>query len=299
MSAHPNSKIIKIELHLPLSHDNQKEAKEWIKGFRKSLGSYGVKGTKKIASGLNYNEEALLMPELVNVEPDDRAFRKEVEKYFKDISTRLPSDGKILEVGLKEDNSKSVSKSNFPLNVEDYVAYKHALGHPRLALNEILAKSSTIEKWCYIVDENKLVEENVSLQDLKDTARSLYLQNKNDNKKIAMYLTLFNEDIRKLPTRTADGKDIPENIGKRKLKLSDLVDAKPQEFIDIVGDKNLETKYLIEKLIQVKILKRVEKRILDSESGKEIGSDLEATVLYFADPTSARDIEIYKAKLKN
>lgn len=281
-----NSKVIEIRRHMNFYHEAKKEAQEYFKEAIKSIGSYWAPIGKKVASGLTYEEERLLMPSLVNCEPTDRDFRKKVEDYFVDIHTRVPHTGIKLETGL-EDNSLKLGEKNMPLNIEDYVAFRHALGHPHVAKNEQEAKSDgSKQKQFFVYDENEITNKDLDLTALKDKAIEFYLTVKDKPEDVDMYLVLLGEFLNKISEK------------ERSSKLRKLADTKPKEVIDVFEDKETKAKYFIEQCIRGKILERIGTRILIQESGQEIGRDIKEAVLFLKDEANSKDKASLKAKLQ-
>ena len=122
---HPNSRIITLYRKDSFLMNAQKgSAPEFLEMAKQSLGSYWDNSfSSVVGSGLNFTEQKLLMPTLVDCEPSDRNFRTKCSEYFASIATKVPyGKGRDLEIGLETSNNEDLSETNMPLNLPDYVA---------------------------------------------------------------------------------------------------------------------------------------------------------------------------------
>src|SRR5690606_19206039 len=110
-------------------------------------------------SGLTFQEQKLLLPDVIGVEANDKDFRREVEKFYHEILTKIPDAGIELEIGLENDN-EPLSESNMPLNIKDYVIYRHIINSPQVAKDKDTADRWGHLKPFYIEDQEKVASEN-------------------------------------------------------------------------------------------------------------------------------------------
>lgn len=284
--AHKNSKIVTICRVMSFTHEanNDPETKEWFGQAARDIGSYFQGRYSKIAgSGLTQDEEDLLMPKIVGLKKEHEKFRERVENFFHEISTKVPDNGLSLEIGLISDNDAPVSAENMPLHVENYIKYKHALGHPKVAKSKDEGIGNQLISW-YI--DNPEDNEDLAKKEAeaKDAAMAIYLSIKEKPETVDRILTNMGVDIRKIKDPV--------------IELRKLAETKSKYFTIVANDKDLETKYRINKLIQTNILELVGTRIIVKESGKEIGRDMKEAMLWYNDPTYSDQVGAMTARYK-
>lgn len=281
--AHKNSKIIYIRRTLGFTHEANSELTDWFGQAARDIGSYYKKGSKTPGSGLETYEVTLLMPKIVGVEANHPDFIKRVEEYFHEISTRVPEEGLMLEIGLGTNNDDIISPENLPINPEHYVKYKHALSHPSTAKNKELADGNQLVKW-YIDDPEETTENARKKNKEEDEALAVYLSSKDNADIVDRILTNMAVDTRleKDPV----------------LKLKELAEKEPKKFVTVAKDPNLVAKYKINKMIQSNVLKRVGTRILITESGTEIGRDMTESILWLQDKENSATVSALIARHK-
>ena len=263
---------------------NPELAMDYFADSKRSIGSY-FKG-KKPGSGLSIEEENFLLRNIIGLDPSDRDYKKERDNYYADISTKIPISGLKLEIGLSKSNEAPVSIENFPLDLDDYMAYRHAIGHPTdVAPTKEDSIGNPITKF-YLDDPEATNIKELEIFTNQKEAIAKYLQIENDTASVNMYLTNFNIDVSKI------------REDKRSYKLKELVENEPLKFIKMVADPNIKPKYQILSCIQTNILKRVGTRILVTESSEEIGRDMEEAVQYWKDDINSAQVNLIKARYK-
>jgi hypothetical protein len=293
MSTHPNSKKVTIYRLQPFNHQAQKGLDEWFANANTSIGSYFKKGgSKRVETGLEDWEAKRLLTMMVNAEAGDKDFKEKVEKYFIDINTKVGSDGLELEIGLEENNSKGIffkknaddeeGVENYPISLEDYITYRHALLHPFVAIGKEEGESNPLAKF-YIEDKNKEASHLIKSETIKDEALALYLEMSKDNAKVSMFLALLGTNYKNI------------NKEERPLALKNLAIKNAQLFIDTVNDKDAATKFFIKRLVSADIILKEGNRYL--YEGEQLGITLTDFVLYVQDKANSETVGIMKAKL--
>jgi len=281
---HPNSHKVTIRRLALLNHDSQTEADEYAKDANRSIGGAFKSSTSmKVLTGLEVWEEKILLPGILSLDASDR--------FYNNIATKVPHNGLTLEIGMEKSNGKGISlgKNNNdeliyqePLNIDDYLKYRHAIAHPHVAPTE--ADKHDITKSFYIEDlainKKKAQEET----DLKDDASLKYLEVKKTPNDVAMHLNLLGVDYRHIE------KD------DRNTRLKEVVDKRPQDFIDNYNDEYAKDKFYIQRLVTAEIIIREGNRYL--YEGNELGATEMDFVLYIRDTNNTETVGIIKAKLK-
>lgn len=292
---HPNSKVVflrRAPMSIPeASNSNDAEVKAYFDNAFRALGSYWTKGSMRVGTGLNIQEENILMPYLLNIPAQDRDFREKATQFFHDISTKVDpvnSDGKggtRLEVGLFTDNDEPISEKNLPLNVSDYIRWRHALTHPEVAMSEEESRSSSLKHY-YIFDPVTVRNTSVSDADFKDESFAGYLEVKKNPDVINQYLTLLNIDPAK-------------HRGAESVKLREVAEKQPKEFLKVHLDKDKNGKFLIKSLVNAGVLEELGTRLLIKENGFQIGGTLQEAIAYLKDKENTQQLAIFKALVQD
>lgn len=290
MSAeHPNSRYVTImQSGTFLSRAQGAEADDMFKESNVSIGSYfESSNSPRVASGLTFEEEALLLPILIDAPKDDREFRKKVSDYYENISTRIPYEtGLRLEIGLESDNNTPVGKNNMPIAVADYLRYRHAIKHPEVALTKEAAAGNRLKRF-YVFDPSQITVKNKKLTQEKDAAIQIYLEVSKEMEKVDMMLTLLGIDIREFSGNTA---------GDLKIEtLRTQAETRPAKFIAAYQEDNMEVRYWIESMVTYGIVRVVGTRYMITETKKILGNTLEETIYFFLDEENSDTVVMLKA----
>jgi len=286
-------KLIEIHRHFNLVEMSQDdpEVKAWLGGSYRGIGPYYK--DKTTATGLSFTEQKLLLPEYLGIEPTDKDFRTRVNRFYDEIVTSVPKEGLVLQIGLQDDE-KELSDTNMPLNIADFVRYRHLVGHRDVAGSKVEAEK-TYGKRFYIHDPEKAIKGAVNINDLEDKATTLYMKFKDDVIKTDQILTMMGINIRLM---TGQEKVLKLKAASQKnAKLSTLEQEDAfKRFISIATDQDIEYKYLITEMIGSQYLTRSNNYILYAESGTKIGDNMQEAVLYFKNPKHSRELNLLKAE---
>lgn len=292
------SKIIEVRRHFNLVEMSQEdpEVKAWLGESFKPIGPYF--DGKVTATGLEFAEQKLLLPELLGIEYTDKDFRRSVMNHYDNLMYNIPKDGLKLEIGLEDDNlalgaTLPDGSLNMPISIKDYLKYRHLVGHPHVAENQEEAQRGYIKKF-YVHDPNKATAVALSINSLEDKAFELYMRFKDDTVKVDQILTMMGRNVDSLKK---DKILVLKDFSKKSTKLSEAEQKESfQKFINICEDKDLEMKFLIQEGIAIQYLKRVGQSIVYSETGRQIGENMAEAVLYFKNPKYSRELNLLKAE---
>lgn len=285
---HPNSRpVTLIRAGSFLQRAQGKEILDFYSMSKVSVGAYFInRSADRIASGLSFKEEDILMPYLLDIPADDRDFRKKVREFFAEIDTKVEAvRGTVLETGLESDNTKPISKDNMPIEIIDFVRWRHCLGHPFMAQNQEEAESNPIKQY-YIFDPATIQDKKSAKRKNDDTALQLYLQIKEDENKLDMVLTMMGVDVRSFPKK--------EGIVKKQEELYKFATTKPMELISVASNEKLEQKSWLKKMVNCGILKLIGSKYLND--GKVIGNTEEEAIFFLQDDDNTDIVSVLKAK---
>lgn len=298
---HANSKTVTIFRAGTFAEDAQTGAQDFMAMSRKSIGSYYQHNFGKgIGSGLSFEEIDLLLPLLIDIPATERTFRAAVTDFFSSISTNIPyKEGRTFEVGLHLENDKPVTHSetredgrvvyNLPINLNDYIRYRHAENHPRVANSKSNAAGNSLIEY-YIFDPTQVADENTALTTQKDEAFTLYLTLKDDPKKVDMLLTLMKEDPRMYHGTNA--------VSERMQALRALVDTKPDKVLTEHKAAHFEERYTLLTLVNTGICKQIGGRYVETETSTILGNTAEEAIYWILDKVNSDKLTLMKARMQ-
>lgn len=180
-----------------------------------------------------------------------------------------------------------------PVNIRDYIIYRHCLLYPEVAKDLALINSDPTLRF-YIKDEAKEAEKTKKLVEERKTAMANFITLEgNEKRRKAVYIQMI--------------VDNHGNIGEALLKdnyeisnaLMRCVQDTPDKFNKLVSDKNVELKAFIETLISRGELIRAEyNQQISTADGTFIGSNMSEAIAYFNNPANKDVLEAYKNKAK-
>lgn len=288
------SKTVELHRHFTFIESAQQdpEVKAWFNSSFKPIGPY-YQG-KAVATGLSFEEQKLLLPDLLGIEANDKDFRQAVTKHYESILTNIPDKGLVLEIGL-EDNSMPLSASNLPLNLRDYLIYRHAKKHPHVAINLEEAQKLIVKRF-YIVDPEVIATDQLELNQLEDKAMTYYFAHKADTIKVDQILTMLGVNIKKLSPQ--DKLLEFKKASKRNPELGEIEQKeKLDQFIKLSVDEDLSLKYMIQELIGAQVLEKIGQNILIKEHDNQLlGENTQDAVLFLKNPKNSRILNLLKAE---
>lgn len=291
---HKNSKVIFIK-RLPTSiHEatnKDPEVKNYFDSAMKSICSYWPKDSMRPGTGLTLGQENLLMSYVLNIPDTDRDFRQKVTDFYHGISTKIePTDlkgngGTALEIGLESNNDAEVSKDNLPIKLMDYIRYKHIVSHPEVAESMDLGKGNPLKKYV-LFDPEVETKSKIKRSNNNDAAISAYLEVKGNPSKVLQYLTLLKIDPAKYKNEEV-------------VKLKELAERKPTDFLTVHNDKDKEYRYLILDLVTAGVLKSVGTRFMVVETNTQYAGTMEEAIATLKDPETSKQLMIFKSLVQD
>lgn len=273
-----------------LSRAQSKETNDYFSQTKESIGSYFESQTSaKVGNGLNFAEEKLLLPEMIDTEATDREFKKKVTDFYADLTTNVPfSTGITLEIGLELSNDKPVSADNMPLELNDYLRYRHAKNHPQVAITKDASAGNSLKRF-YIFDPENVQAGNTKKNKEKDAAYAIYLKVKEEPASVDTLLTLLGID-----PRNYIGKRDAEELKKEKLR--ELAEGKPAEFVTTHDEGELEIRSWIISMVNTKVLTKIGNKFLDPETQETLANSMEEMIYFFKDEEKSGEITVLKAR---
>lgn len=236
---------------------------------KRKIGSIFTKNGKPL-TGLTLEEQRTLMPHVIGLSITDSTFYKEVERYFLNISINVPEDGVELDA--------SVDENGTPINVVDYVKFKYVQAYKFCAENE--NSLSRIHKF-YIHDKEAEMQKQLVASTTRKDAYKKFLSMTEKNKDFMLTLLGFNIKVM--------------DASSREIALEKEVQEKPNNFLSLANDKNLEMKAFIESLISGEVLRRIGTAIINGD--ETIGQTIDDAIVYLKDKKNSDVLVSLKARL--
>lgn len=289
---HPNSRTITIfRAERFIQRAQGTGADEYFAASRVGIGSYFESvNSQKIGTGLSFTEEDLLLPYVLDIPSDDREFRKKVSEFYGDINTDVPfRTGAELEIGLNTSNDRPVSKDNLPIKVMDYLRYRHALKHPKVAITKE-AGDGNMTKEFYIFDKENVQSKNSKKTQQMDKALEEYLKIKNKPEEVEQMLTLLGVDPREFT-----GKD-RENLMIEALR--EKAEKTAEKFLEAFEQGDLQIRAWIVTMVNTGVLKKVGQKYLETQNSETIGNSMDEAIAFFKDEDQSAVVTMLKARMQ-
>lgn len=268
------------------------------------------------------------MPIILGINPTDQGWQKAVANYWNSIAVDIPENGKELEIGFSfdlsdKDRAKYISglvskyklktdedlanavmaeipedekyRYGTPLKADDYLLWIFSTNYRDVAnsINDI-NKSAYIR--FYIHDDEVQKKQKEAYVDLAMKAQEKFIEvvKSNDSQdKIYNILCVLE------PTEINNINAL--NAKERNVRLFDVYQKNPSDFMIACDDKNLHTKAFIEQLLAKNILRKMPNTdvITDVDDASIIiGNTTTDAVSWFSLETNTAKVSEYKIRLK-
>lgn len=202
---------------------------------------------------------------------------------------------KLYEAAIIRDNDLFMLESKKyqygdPLNLEQYILYRHCLNYPDVAKDEAFINSNANLRF-YIKDKNKEeVRKNKIIREQQVAFRHLVELQASPVKTNAVYVEYC----------IYSGISLSAGLSKTALiqskELMDFATTNPRKFNEFVNDKNLLDKAFIETLItRGELIRSDFNQQISTPDGDFIGANINEAISYFKNPNNAG----LKTKLEN
>ena len=184
-------------------------------------------------------------------------------------------------------------KIGHPVNIEQYIIYRHCLLYRDVAKDTAIINSDPSIRF-YIKDEAKEAEKQKKLTEYRMQAMRNFIElNASPTKRNSVYIAIVasrNENVSEALIKT----DAEKNA-----YLMDYVNTNPDKFNKMVADKNINTRAFIETLIVRGELIRSEfNQQISTADGTLIGSNMNGAIAFFNNPDNKDMKELFENKLK-
>ena len=224
--------------------------------------------------GVDGEEAKELFNGILPVDSDHQDWPHYVNRYWIELSVKVPFEGVELNVG-KDENDK-------PYNVDDYLTYRFCLKHPHVADSK---ESMLSNNRFYLHDPKRDEMEKAKVTRLRKDADKEYIKASNDEKTMDRLIRLLS-------------KSKPEilNRDQKETLLYELKGKEPAKFIKVARDKNLEIKSEIEEMVSAGVLRKIGNQIIYID--EVLGETMDDTIVYIKNKKNSGTLTTLRAKLK-
>lgn len=230
---------------------------------------------------------------------DYLAIKKKEEKIESNYKLANKSNNKDLRAALKEkltllnELETSKHKLGYPLNLEDYILYRHCLLYNDIAKDTALINSDASIRF-YFKDNNKEAELQKKLRTEINNAKANYVQIVGDPDMFdAVYIQYCVISGRPIVSSMLEDR-ITKETQLDRFSIED-----PIKFNHICRDNDIKLKALIETLIaRGEFIRAQHNQNILTPEGDFIGANMKEAVAWFKDSTNSTMVAGYKNKLK-
>lgn len=248
---------------------------------------------------VNENDVPLDISFVYNTKKDYLDFKKKEdaidEDYAKVDRTNLSAIKEAIKKRVNALNTLESEKYKVghPVNLEQYIIYRHCLLYRDVAKDTAIVNSDPSIRF-YIKDEAKEAEKQKKLTEYRMQAMRNFIElNASPTKRNAVYVAIVasrNENVSEALTKSDSEKTS---------YLMDYVNTHPDKFNKLFADKNITTRAFIETLIVRGELVRSEfNQQISTADGTLIGSNMNGAIAFFNNPDNKDMKELYENKLK-
>lgn len=248
---------------------------------------------------VNENDVPLDISFVYNTKKDYLDFKKKEdaidEDYAKVDRTNLSAIKEAIKKRVNALNTLESEKYKVghPVNLEQYIIYRHCLLYRDVAKDTAIVNSDPSVRF-YIKDEAKEAEKQKKLTEYRMQAMRNFIElNASPTKRNAVYIAIVasrNENVSEALIKTDSEKTS---------YLMDYVNTHPDKFNKLFADKNITTRAFIETLIVRGELVRSEfNQQISTADGTLIGSNMNGAIAFFNNPDNKDMKELYENKLK-
>lgn len=248
---------------------------------------------------VNENDVPLDISFVYNTKKDYLDFKRKEdaidEEYAKVDRTNLSAIKEAIKRRVNALNTLESEKYKVghPVNIEQYIIYRHCLLYRDVAKDTAIVNSDPSIRF-YIKDEAKEAEKQKKLTEYRMQAMRNFIElNASPTKRNSVYIAIVasrNENVSEALIKTN---------AEKNAYLMDYVNTNPDKFNKMVADKNINTRAFIETLIVRGELVRSEfNQQISTADGTLIGSNMNGAVAFFNNPDNKDMKELFENKLK-
>jgi len=225
---------------------------------------------------LTPEEEKKWLPLIHDIDPESKDWRRNADRFWREFEIKVDEEGPILNISLRADGE--------PVNVRDYVIYRFAASHPKVAESE--GKMRSEGRDFYVHDPEKVKMKQHASVSLRKEAYTKFAELSGTEVGLGILSRVLR--MRGVNPDFMTAVDVDNAI-------SDVVSNEPEAFLKVVGDKDLKVKAIIEEMVAKNVINKVGTNYLFGDT--ILGATMMEAVLFIKNPSNSETLNILKAKL--
>lgn len=225
-----------------------------------------------------------------------KAKEDRIEETYKAVRRdNLVELKKALEAKIDDLNALESTRFRYgnPINVEDYIKYRHCLLYKDVCKDPIFINSDISYRFYFKDDARELEQARKRRIEANNAKRNYLLALADDELFRAVYIQYC----------VAVGQPVLTSILKEKfeqeIELDKYSSDEPAKFNKMFNDKDLKIKAFIETLIsRGEFIRASDNQNISTPAGDFIGANMKEAVLWYKNPENAKAVEAYRNKLK-
>jgi len=206
-------------------------------------------------------------------------FTKSEKEYLETVMGYEPNELSVYNKNsILHDTHIRLTKDPLELNLEDpldYIRYKVLLTNSDKIAPSIKEKNKKATYKFYIEDAEDVVELQSKSANVQQTAWKEYGKMEDNRGKLTAFLKVYGQVMR-LPVQKINKDTKLEFL---QAKVSEVVQSKPKDFVDIVTDEDFDTMLLIAQGVETGVIKKEGTKYL-LEEGDKLGDTLKGAISY-------------------
>ena len=227
------------------------------------------------------------------VKKEEEAIERDYQKVNRQ-DIKLLKDALQMKVNRLNTLESSKCKMGYPINLEDYLMYRHCLLYKDVAKDMAFINSDPTIRF-YFKDDQKEIEKLKKFRLEVNKAKTNYVACLADDDLFdAIYIQYCNLNGQPILSSLAEDKL------NREIKLDRFSSEEPVKFNKFFNNKDVRLMAVIERLIAHGELVRSDyNQNISTNEGMLIGANMNEAVIWFKNPENASVVNAYHNKLKN
>lgn len=237
---------------------------------------------------ITLEEEKYYLPNILGLLPNDPRFGEKSRLYWIDFSVSIDPDKQYLD--LQVGGTIGEDGKFQPTNLNDWLKFKFASGHPRTASTKEEVENKDNTKYgFYIADSDAQRTKLVAEYKLKENANRAFLKLFASSEKAPLDIDKVNFVIDNYKLlKDTESIDLAVDIDGKKMFLYNRKEANPSKFIKIVEDPLVREKSMIHVFLAKGVLQRIGNTIADDQD--ILGGSEDEAALYLSNPTNSKKV---------
>lgn len=275
-------KKVQIVKVMPSNMRTRDTNRQYLGAANRSVGSF-LSDSGGPYRPLTREEEDKVVASAKSISPSDTSAPKLYRDFWNDLRKKI--DGERETFNVPEDADEAVDKHK----EKEFCLYRLCLDHPNVANTP--EEVNNYQHKFYLNDLAEQKNKSVEQAKVKNAAHKKRAQFEEKPE-------VLNQVLRVLSSKTVSNMSEDDKI----IELDDIIEQKPQEFIETVDDERLQGKAYVKELLELGILEQdqvdantTQIKFIDTH----LGNDLESAAKFINNPKNSEVVGEIKAKYQS